>query len=306
MQPGALVRHRYRALIPDGRPVADWTAGLEAAFPDGGWRLRDVRDSNPSLRRQLDRVGLFLTLAGLAALLVGGIGVASAVSSHLHGKLHTIAALKCVGATRATVQRAFLLQIGALGLAAIAAGLVIGAAAPPILAALLGDALPVPLAGVIHGAPLGLAAAYGALTMLAFSLWPLGRAARPGPACCSGVPPRRPRAGRPWQRLPARCSRPAHSPASRSPPRRAPVSPWGSSSARRQRSQSSGRRPPWWSSWRGGFARGGCPRSGWASPIWGVLGHLPSRSRCRSARARCAGGDRAGGRQSRRADQRAA
>ena len=197
MQPGALVRHRYRALIPDGTPVADWTAGLETAFPDGGWRLRDVRDSNPSLRRQLDRVGLFLTLAGLAALLVGGIGVASAVSSHLHGKLHTIAALKCVGATRATVQRAFLLQIGALGLAAIAAGLVIGAAAPPILAALLGDALPVPLAGVIHGAPLGLAAAYGALTMLAFSLWPLGRAARTRPgvlfrgaaAPASGWPP---------------------------------------------------------------------------------------------------------------------
>ena len=197
MQPGALVRQRYRALIPQGTPVADWTAGLEAAFPDGVWRLRDVRDANPSLRRQLDRVGLFLTLAGLAALLVGGIGVASAVSSHLHGKLHTIAALKCVGATRGTVQRAFLLQLGALGLGAIAAGLVIGAAAPPILAAIMGDTLPVPLAGLIHGAPLGLAAAYGALTMLAFSLWPLGRAARTRPgvlfrgaaAPASGWPP---------------------------------------------------------------------------------------------------------------------
>ena len=197
MQPGALVRHRYRALIPEDTPVADWTAGLEEAFPDAVWRLRDVRDSNPSLRRQLDRVGLFLTLAGLAALLVGGIGIASAVSSHLHGKLHTIAALKCVGATRATVQRAFLMQIGVLGLGAIAAGLVIGAAAPRILAAVMGDALPVPLAGVIHGAPLGLAAAYGALTMLAFSLWPLGRAARTRPgvlfrgaaAPASGWPP---------------------------------------------------------------------------------------------------------------------
>ena len=197
IQPGALVRQRYRALIPEGTPVADWTARLEAAFPDGVWRLRDVRDANPSLRRQLDRVGLFLTLAGLAALLVGGIGVASAVSSHLHGKLHTIAALKCVGATRGTVQRAFLLQLGALGLGAIAAGLVIGAAAPPILAAIVGDTLPVPLAGLIHGAPLGLAAAYGALTMLAFSLWPLGRAARTRPgvlfrgaaAPASGWPP---------------------------------------------------------------------------------------------------------------------
>jgi len=197
VQPGALIRHRYRALIPDGASLAEWTAALDAAFPDAGWRQRDARDANPSLRRQLDRVGLFLTLAGLAALLVGGIGVASAVSSHLHGKLHTIAALKCVGATRATVQRAFLMQLGVLGLAAIAAGLAIGAAAAPVLAALLGEALPVPLAGAVHPAPLALAAAYGALTMLAFSLWPLGRAARTRPgvlfrgaaAPASGWPP---------------------------------------------------------------------------------------------------------------------
>ena len=197
VRPGTLVRHRYRALVPEGTAVAGWVAGLETAFPAVVWRLRDTRDANPSLRRQLDRVGLFLTLAGLAALLVGGIGVASAVSSHLHGKLHTIAALKCVGATQATVQRAFLLQMGVLGLGAIAAGLILGAAAPPVLSALFGDTLPVPLAGVIHGAPLALAAAYGALTMLAFSLWPLGRAARTRPgvlfrgaaAPASGWPP---------------------------------------------------------------------------------------------------------------------
>ena len=73
----------------------------------------------------------------------------------------------------------------------------IGAAAPPVLAVLLGDALPVPLAGAVHPAPLALAAAYGVLTMLAFSLWPLGRAARTRPgvlfrgaaAPASGWPP---------------------------------------------------------------------------------------------------------------------
>ena len=89
------------------------------------------------------------------------------------------------------------MQMGVLGLGAIAAGLVLGAAAPPVLSALFGDTLPVPLAGVIHGAPLALAAAYGALTMLAFSLWPLGRAARTRPgvlfrgaaAPASGWPP---------------------------------------------------------------------------------------------------------------------
>ena len=307
MQPGALVRHRYRALIPESTPVADWTAGLEAAFPDGGWRLRDVRDSNPSLRRQLDRVGLFLTLAGLAALLVGGIGVASAVSSHLHGKLHTIAALKCVGATRATVQRAFLLQIGALGLAAIAAGLVIGAAAPPILAALLGDALPVPFAGVIHGAPLGLAAAYGALTMLAFSLWPLGRAARTRPgvlfrgaaAPASGWPPLAAIAGTVLAAGSTRRHRGRH----RAAPRyRLGVRPRRAGGTR---DLQGGRRPsghpgPADSPAAAARAQAGPRQSG---PAGGT--HGSGRDVARH-RARGACGDRAGGGQSRRPDQRAA
>ena len=47
VQPGALIRHRYRALIPDGATLAEWAAALDAAFPDAGWRQRDARDANP-------------------------------------------------------------------------------------------------------------------------------------------------------------------------------------------------------------------------------------------------------------------
>ncbi len=181
VQPGVLLRHRYRVLVPEAASLGAWTDALDEAFPESGWRVRDARDANPGLRRQLDRVGLFLTLVGLSALFVGGIGVASAVSSHLQGKVRTIATLKCVGATHGTVQLAFLLQITLLALVGIAIGLALGAAAPPVLSAIFGDRLPVPLAGGIYGGALGLATAYGLLTMLAFSLWPLGQAARTPP-----------------------------------------------------------------------------------------------------------------------------
>ncbi len=181
VRPGTMSRHRYRALLPPGVTPEAWSDALEHAFPDGGWRLRDSRNANPSLERQLDRVGSFLTLTGLAALLIGGIGVASAVSNHLEGKLRTIATLKCVGATQAVVLLAYLIQIAILGLAAIGVGLALGAALPPVLASLAGGALPLPLSGTLHAAPLAFAAACGALTVLTFSLWPLGRAARTRP-----------------------------------------------------------------------------------------------------------------------------
>ena len=42
---------------------------------------------------------LFLTLVGLTALLVGGVGVGNAVRSYLDGKTATIATLKCLGAS---------------------------------------------------------------------------------------------------------------------------------------------------------------------------------------------------------------
>ena len=76
-----------------------------------------------------------------------------------------------------------LIQVLALAVCGIAIGLVAGALAPIALAAWLKDVLPVPPVLGLYPGPLALAAAYGLLTALAFSLWPLGRAARiPGAA----------------------------------------------------------------------------------------------------------------------------
>ncbi|MGE0723167.1 MAG: ABC transporter permease [Alphaproteobacteria bacterium] len=175
VQPGSLVQYHYRIALPDGADPAAFAAGLDGRFPDAGWRLRTSRNAAPGLVSFIDRLSLYLTLVGLTALLIGGVGVANAVGSFLARKRTTIATLKCLGAPAGTVLAAYLIQVLAMAAIGIAIGLAVGAAAPWAIAAAIGDALPVAARTGLYPGPLALAAAFGALTALAFSLWPLGR-----------------------------------------------------------------------------------------------------------------------------------
>jgi putative ABC transport system permease protein len=197
VQVGSQVRYRYRLTLPEGLSPAAARAALDAASPNAGWRLRDAGDAHPGLARQLDRLGEFLTLVGLAALVLGGVGIASAVRAYLEGRIATLATLKCLGATSRFILAVYLAEVLALGAVGIALGLGIGALAPTVVGALLGGDVPVPLSGGVYVAPLALAAAFGVLTLLAFALWPLGRAVRirPGLLFRAVVAPELPRPG---------------------------------------------------------------------------------------------------------------
>jgi putative ABC transport system permease protein len=180
VQPGSLVEYYYRIRFPaDARSAGDiagWTEALNERFPDAGWRVTDRSDSAPGVRRFVERVALFLSLVGLTALVVGGVGVANAVKSYLDSKREVIATFKCLGAPGALIFRIYLIQVLALASVGIAIGLALGMMAPFLVDAVAGDMIPIPAEMGIYGAPLLLAAAYGFLTALAFAIWPLARA----------------------------------------------------------------------------------------------------------------------------------
>jgi len=182
VMPGTLISYAYRLRLPPGTDPVAWSAKLRAAFPDAGWRLRNFTDAAPTLRRLLDRVGLFLTLVGLTALLVGGVGVGNAVASYLASRILSIAILKSVGAPGRLVFLVYLAQIAALAAAGIAIGLVLGAAVPLLAGHFLMTAWPIPLRLGLYPLPLAIAAAAGALATIAFSLGPLARAKAVAPA----------------------------------------------------------------------------------------------------------------------------
>ncbi len=176
VRPGSQVWFFHRVRLADPAALEGWKRDLEAAFPEAGWILRDREDASPAIARLVDRASLFMMLVGLVALLVGGVGVGNAVRDFLAGRMRTIATLKCVGATSGTVFVAYLAQILAMTALGVVLGTGLGALAPAAAAGLLRDLVPVAVGVGVHAQPLALAAAFGLLTALAFSVWPLARA----------------------------------------------------------------------------------------------------------------------------------
>lgn len=157
----------------DEATVTAFVEAARTAFPDAGWRVESYSRAVPRIRNLLDRVDTALMLIGIAALLVGGLGIAEAVRGYLASRMASIATLKCVGGGVATVLWTYLFQILLIGGAGIAAGCALGAAVPPLAAGLTGQLIPVQLDASIHAAPLLRAALLGLAILLAFSLRPL-------------------------------------------------------------------------------------------------------------------------------------
>ena len=176
VQPGSLINYYYALDLNDAETPKVFRDRLDAQFEDAGWRVRDVSDANPGLRRFIERLTLFLTLVGLSALLVGGIGVANAVRSHIESKTSVIATLKSIGASHGLVLRIYFLQILMLSLVGIGIGLLIGAVTPAIIAPLLAGRLPIDVTLGPALPSLLIATAFGVLTTLVFAMPSLLRA----------------------------------------------------------------------------------------------------------------------------------
>lgn len=180
VQPGSLVRWSYRLTLPGAAaetPVMDAVIGrARQAFPDAGWDIRTRDNAAPQLQRNLERFTQFLTLIGLTALAVGGVGVANAARAFLDRKRMTVAALKAVGASGRMMFLTLFIEVMLLGLIGTLIGVVAGALLPALLSAVFGAAIPVPLATGFYAREALLGIAYGLITVAAFAIWPLGRA----------------------------------------------------------------------------------------------------------------------------------
>ncbi len=176
VQPGSLITHGYRLRLPASTAAEAWREQLKTAFPDAAWRVRGLEDAGAGVRRFVDRTALFLVLVGLAALLVGGVGVGNAVRSYLQGKTATIATLKCLGAPASLMFRTYLTLILLLAAAGVIAGLIVGALVPATVGGLLSERMAVETRFALYPVPLLVAAGCGLLTALGFSLWHLAQA----------------------------------------------------------------------------------------------------------------------------------
>ena len=173
LQFGSRARHLAFLRIADDAAVQRFLNKNVQTLRDRQVGFDTVAERQDELADAMDNLARFLGLVGLVALLLGGVGVASAVSVFVRDKLPAAAVLRCLGATQRTVFMIYVLQAAVMGVAGAAAGVAIGLLVQAQLPRLLSDFLPVEV-GVSPDWPSALAGlAIGAGVAVLFALLPL-------------------------------------------------------------------------------------------------------------------------------------
>jgi putative ABC transport system permease protein len=136
-------------------------------------RLRTVADDQRNLNDVLSRLTGYLGLVALMALLLGGVGVASAVVVFVRQRSESIAVLRCLGATGGRIFAIYLAEAAMMGLAGSIAGALLGLALQRFLPALLAGLIPVDVVPTISWSAVGLGIGMGLWVALTFTLLPL-------------------------------------------------------------------------------------------------------------------------------------
>jgi putative ABC transport system permease protein len=136
-------------------------------------RLRTVEDDRERLNESLSRLTGYLGLVALVALLLGGIGVASAVVVFIRQRMDTIAVLRCLGATGARVLAVYGVEAAGMALAGSILGATAGVLFQQALPGLLADLLPVDVETSISWSAVALGVGMGLWVALVFALFPL-------------------------------------------------------------------------------------------------------------------------------------
>jgi putative ABC transport system permease protein len=178
---GSRASRRYLLRLAEPGPGVDEVRReLTRVFP--GALVTDFREAHPRIKRGLERATTFLSLVSLIAMIIGALGVATAIHSHLLQRMDAIAIMKCIGGRSPQIIRIYVAQTVLLSLAGSLLGVLIGVAiqaAFPTLVARYFQTRPERVYDVstaIQGLAIGI------LTTLLFTLPPLLGVRRVRPA----------------------------------------------------------------------------------------------------------------------------
>lgn len=174
---GSRARRVLLVKAPDDR-IEPLVQALRADFRDEFVNARSYRSSDDEIGRDFDRAENYLSLVGLVIVILGGIAVSSVTRVFIQQKMHSIAVLKCVGATSGQIITVYMLQVMTLGLAGSVLGVGLARLALAAIPYVVETSATSLLADVHYGITWSAAAqgiGIGVLVSMLFSVVPLLR-----------------------------------------------------------------------------------------------------------------------------------
>lgn len=177
---GSRARH-LAAFRFDGPGADDATASAAEAVRAAGLRYETADEQQEDVSEASGSLERFLSLVGFVALLLGGVGVASAMGLYVREKAETVATLRCLGLSSRRVFAVYVVQALALGVVGAALGVALGIGVQQLLPLLLGAFLPVDVPGAVVPRALAEGMAVGVVSAVLFALLPLAGVRRVPP-----------------------------------------------------------------------------------------------------------------------------
>jgi putative ABC transport system permease protein len=193
---GFLARYTLYFEFPPSTDVEKLVKSIQPQLDQFRLSSETVAKRKEELGQAMENLYHFLNLAGLTALLLGGIGVAGAVHTHVRQKLPTAAVLRCLGCSVSQTFAVYLAQGIALGAAGATLGALLGALIQSALPKALASFIPFDFQFKISWLAVGRAGAIGFCICLLFALLPLLSIRRVSPLAAlrlawESAPPRR-------------------------------------------------------------------------------------------------------------------
>lgn len=170
---GSLAQHQAYYKVPNGKELERYVDRRHDFFRRNLIGFDTAEEQSQRVAKALEALSRFLGLVGLAALLLGGIGVATAVHVFVKSKRSVIAVLRCLGARERTVFGAYLLQAVALSFVGALVGVVLGLGVQALLPRVLSAVVPFKVSFSIDWLSVGAGLGVGLLVALLFAVIPL-------------------------------------------------------------------------------------------------------------------------------------
>lgn len=172
-QKGSRINYNFYYKLKSQTDVDAMVTRLTPAFERHDLDQDTIKSKKESTGKSFSDVTKFLSLVGFIALLLGCIGVASAVHIYVKEKMQSIAILRCMGLSSKQAFLIFLIQITIIGFIGAVAGAALGSIIQQVLPIVFKDFLPLELQVTISWKAIGQGILLGVIISILFSLLPL-------------------------------------------------------------------------------------------------------------------------------------
>src|ERR1019366_2908669 len=169
--PGSRAAERFLFKVPPAIQIGKVRDELRGVFREG--LIADYSEAHPLIEQGLRQSTTFLSLVSLIALVIGALGVATAIQAHLQQKMDSIAVMKCLWAKSAQVLRIYVLQTAGLGIVGSLVGIALGSLVQMAFPILLSKYFQITVAPRFDLVSALQGLAVGLLTVLLFTVPPL-------------------------------------------------------------------------------------------------------------------------------------